>query len=176
MKKNEVKIGGTYLAKVSERVVPIRIEAESRHGGWDATNLATNKRLRIKSPQRLRGEVNAGTKSQSTAPLKADSPEPREPKTKQPKPKASTAAVAKPEKAKKASGLDVAFKVLTQSSQPMSCREIVQKMLDENLWKTSGATPHATIYAAMIREIQTKGQSARFVKVDRGRFTAAKVE
>ena len=28
MKKDEIKVGGTYLAKVSDRVVPVRIDAE----------------------------------------------------------------------------------------------------------------------------------------------------
>jgi hypothetical protein len=59
MKKNEVQIGKTYTAKVTDKLVPVRIEAENRHGGWDATNLATGKKVRIKSPQRLRGEVES---------------------------------------------------------------------------------------------------------------------
>ena len=35
---------------------------------------------------------------------------------------------------------------------------------------TSGKTPSATLYAAIIREISKKGKDARFAKVDRGRF------
>ena len=37
MKKNEVKIGGVYTAKVTNKIVQVRIDAESRYGGWDAT-------------------------------------------------------------------------------------------------------------------------------------------
>ena len=55
MKNSEVTLGGTYLAKVTDKVVPVRIDASNSHGGWDATNLATNKKVRIKSAQRLRG-------------------------------------------------------------------------------------------------------------------------
>ena len=51
MKKSDVKIGGVYTAKVTNKLVPVRIEAESRYGGWDATNLNTNKKVRIKSAQ-----------------------------------------------------------------------------------------------------------------------------
>ena len=36
MKKNEVKVGGTYVAKVSDRLTTVRITGESRYGGWDA--------------------------------------------------------------------------------------------------------------------------------------------
>ena len=57
MKKNEVKIGSVYTAKVTNKVVQVRIDAENRHGGWDATNLETGKKVRIQSAQRLRGEV-----------------------------------------------------------------------------------------------------------------------
>jgi len=54
MKKNQIKIGGTYMAKVSGKVVPILICSESQYGGWEATNLSTNRSVRIKSARRLR--------------------------------------------------------------------------------------------------------------------------
>ena len=57
MKKNEVKIGGVYTAKVTNKLVQVRIDAESRYGGWEATNIATGKKVRIKSPARLRAAV-----------------------------------------------------------------------------------------------------------------------
>ena len=59
MKTNDVKVGGVYTAKVTDKLVPVRIDAESRHGGWEGTNMATGKKVRIKSPQRLRAEVKA---------------------------------------------------------------------------------------------------------------------
>ncbi|HUU09034.1 MAG TPA: winged helix-turn-helix domain-containing protein [Phycisphaerae bacterium] len=58
MKKADVKVGGVYSAKVSGKVVPVRIDGESPHGGWNATNTATGKKVRIKSAQRLRGVVH----------------------------------------------------------------------------------------------------------------------
>jgi hypothetical protein len=33
-----------------------------------------------------------------------------------------------------------------------------------------GKTPDATIYSAILREIDTKGAEARFVKVEKGKF------
>ena len=53
MKKAEVKIGGKYYANVSGNRCEIRIDAEKPRGGWDATNLATGKKILIKSAQRL---------------------------------------------------------------------------------------------------------------------------
>lgn len=54
MKKSEIKLGGTYLAKVAGRLVPVRLDRENDFKGWDATNLATNRQIRIRSAQRLR--------------------------------------------------------------------------------------------------------------------------
>ena len=55
MKKAEVKIGGEYYAKVTNKKVVVRIDAENSSGGWDATNLSTNKKVRIKTAGRLQG-------------------------------------------------------------------------------------------------------------------------
>ena len=57
MKKHEVRIGGIYVAKVSGALTRVRINQESRYGGWEATNLATNRPVRIRSATRLRWEV-----------------------------------------------------------------------------------------------------------------------
>lgn len=58
MKKNEITIGGTYAAKVSGKVVPVRITAESRYGGWEAVNTQTRRTIRIRSAARLRRPVH----------------------------------------------------------------------------------------------------------------------
>jgi hypothetical protein len=88
--------------------------------------------------------------------------------------KAKTPKAAKPakeQKPKKTSGLDAAAQVLMDAGQPMRCKDMVETMLAKGLWKTDGKTPAATIYAAILREIQTKGGEARFKKTDRGLFT-----
>ena len=56
MKKADVKIGGIYLAKVSQQLTKVQLVRESPYGGWDATNLATGRTVRIKTAARLRGE------------------------------------------------------------------------------------------------------------------------
>jgi len=57
MKKKDLKVGETYFAKVSDKLVQVKIVGESRFGGWDGINLTTGKKVRIKSAQRLRGAV-----------------------------------------------------------------------------------------------------------------------
>jgi hypothetical protein len=59
MKKTDVQIGGRYLAKVSGSVVPVRITRESPYGGWDAVNETTERKVHIRSAQRLRGTVRS---------------------------------------------------------------------------------------------------------------------
>lgn len=72
VKKDEVKVGGVYMAKVSGRVVPVEIKARSQNGGgWQALNRETGFYIHIKSAQRLRGEA---PKSGSAKPAVAPAP------------------------------------------------------------------------------------------------------
>jgi hypothetical protein len=99
MKKSEVKIGKVYAAKVSDKLVSVRIDAENPHGGWDATNLATGKKVRIKSAQRLRGEVEGAhakpaaqkaTKTPTAAPDAKKGAKPKDERRPQHGPKGAT--------------------------------------------------------------------------------------
>ena len=59
MKKADVQIGGTYMAKVSGKIVPVKILAAAPahvapYGGWEATNIKTGRAVHVKSAQRLR--------------------------------------------------------------------------------------------------------------------------
>jgi len=74
----------------------------------------------------------------------------------------------------KMSGLDAAAKVLGEAGKPLNCQDIVKAAFEKGYWASSGATPHATIYAAILREIQKKGDDARFVKAGPGMFELAK--
>lgn len=59
MRKKDVKIGGTYIARISGNLAPVRLDRESRFEGWEATNLVTGRSIRIKSAQKLREEVRS---------------------------------------------------------------------------------------------------------------------
>jgi hypothetical protein len=80
---------------------------------------------------------------------------------------------AKARATKRASGLDLAAKMLADSKEPLNAKDITERVIKAG-WKTSGKTPHATLYAAIVREITKKGKDARFVKRDRGLFAARK--
>ena len=74
----------------------------------------------------------------------------------------------------KMSGLDAAAQVLAEAGEPLDTKTMVERMLAKGLWETTGKTPAATIYAAIIREIAKKGDTSRFAKAERGKFTVAK--
>jgi len=74
-------------------------------------------------------------------------------------------------KAKRTSALDAAAQVLEGAKEPMTAGAMITAMADRGLWTSPGGkTPHATLYAALIREIKAKGKDARFTKTDRGMF------
>ncbi len=263
MKKDQVQIGGTYVAKVSGLLTAVRIDAAAPTGGWFGTNVETGRKVRIKSAQRLRREARTGpTTFPSAAVQEASAPPsaeaavaegedtgPRcdtsrcategckgEPAltyrgkplcqrcweraceqdetapadgavtedhadaatasanheenqmatkktTKSKKSAKGTAkADAKPKttakpkapaekKPKRLSAIDAAAQVLAKAGKPMRSQELIEAMCETGLWKSpAGKTPHATLYAAMLREIAAKGKEARFTKVDRGQF------
>jgi hypothetical protein len=90
-----------------------------------------------------------------------------------PAPAKTKAKKAKEPKAKKPSALDAALRVLEEAGQPMTCPEMIEAMATKGYWTSPGGkTPAATLYSAILRETQTKGDASRFVKTDRGKFAA----
>jgi len=78
----------------------------------------------------------------------------------------------KAEKPKRVSALNAAAEVLKASEAPMRAKEMIDAMSARGLWSSpNGKTPEATLYAAIIREISTKGAESRFRKTERGLFT-----
>jgi len=209
MKKADIKIGSVYRAKVSDKLTDVRIDAANPSGGWDATNLASKKKVRIKSAQRLRAPAMSGTTAKAVAAADQENARVRDARKASPdgqtaseramartgkskkaprgnatttsakgKAKAATPAKArsaatraKPAPTKKRAGiLDAAAQILGKAKEPLGCKDIVEQAIAKKLWSTSGKTPQATLYAAIIREISKKGKESRFEKVDRGRF------
>jgi hypothetical protein len=196
MKKDSVKLGVAYAAKVSGNVVPVRLDKLNPHGGWDGTNLTTKKPVRIKSAQRLRGLW-----PKKTMPIVADKPDDqgvaetvaavekdnlaegvtvpeakkrggRKTATKAEAVSDAMGAVAK-DKKERNSLLNLAAKVLAEAGVPLNCKEMVEKVLATGLWQTEGKTPSATLSSAILRECRTKDEASRFRKVKRGKFVFA---
>ena len=79
-----------------------------------------------------------------------------------------------PAPTKRVSALDAAAHVLADVGAPMGAKAMIEAMAAKGLWTSPGGkTPEATLYAAIVREIATKGAASRFAKHDRGLFVAA---
>jgi hypothetical protein len=75
--------------------------------------------------------------------------------------------------APKLSALDAAAQVLTETGTALTCQELIQVMADKGYWTSPGGkTPAATLYAAILKELKTKGVQARFLKTAPGKFAA----
>jgi hypothetical protein len=208
MKKNEVKVGGEFIAKVSGKLVQVRIDRENPHGGWDSTNMVTKKSVRIMSAQRLRARAGVAPRKPvmsetaarevTKAVTRATGSALAEEKLSEGAKKAlagarakaaapdaaldADVAAAKNARAEKKAGkekgerkpslLTLAAEVLREAGTPMDCKTMVEKVLAKGSWKTSGKTPAATLYSAILREIGKVGDKARFRKTDRGHFEA----
>lgn len=158
MKKTDVKIGGEYYANVTNKKVVVRIDAENSSGGWDATNLTTNKKVRIKTAGRLQGPARQTTPAAETRVRKRTA-----------RPAVETTTTDGVEK--KLSCVKAALQVLETTGEPMNAQEMIAAMVEQNLWESPGGkTPHATLYSAILRDLK-RGDESRFVKTERGRFT-----
>ena len=106
----------------------------------------------------------------ATAPVAEPQAQPAE---KAPAKKRGTKKAAGEAKPKKLSAIDAAAQVLAGSKEPMNCKALIEAMAAQGLWTSPGGkTPAATLYSAILREITVKGKEARFVKTERGHFTA----
>jgi hypothetical protein len=73
--------------------------------------------------------------------------------------------------ARQLSALDAAAKVLGETGRSLSSKELITAMAAQGYWSSpKGRTPASTLYASILRELQTKGDSARFRKTERGKF------
>jgi len=171
MKKADVHLGATYLVKVAGNLVPVKIDREHDNGGWVGTSAKTGKTIRIKTAQRLRkplddeahGAKNALKATEGA--IKASSRDTGE--------CAATSGQHEAGEANPMSLLDAAAEILA-IGDAMRCQDIVNVAIGRGLWTPGkGKTPANTLNAAIAKEIKTKGDDSRFVKVERGKFALA---
>ncbi len=173
MKNSEIQIGATYLVKVANNLAPVKLVREHPSGGWEGTSAKTGKTIRIKSAQRLRRRLA------DAAPEAAKVPEAtQEAKAEIGRDTGERGAnVGQLDGDAVATGkamslLDAAAHILSLGAgNPMRCKDIVNLAVKRQLWTPrKGKTPASTLYAAILREITTKGDACRFVKTERGKF------
>jgi len=178
MSKSSVKVGEQYLLKVGRNDVRVTLVSVPVDGPVTVRSLATKKTFKVAAPERLR--LISGADAPHAAERAPAAPAPKR------RGRASKGTTAAPERATRQEGapqaqetgnarktglLDAAIQVLRETGQPMNTKEVVEAVLAKGLWKSDGKTPAATLYSSILREIQKKGEDARFVKAERGKFS-----
>lgn len=191
MNVDAVKVGRLYRAKVAGKVTLVRVNGVNPAGGFDAMDEATARRIRLRSARPIlcecdkRGKpVEAKPAAAASAKARAKAPAKKAPAKKAAgrKAKKAPAKKAKGGRAKKAAGkkaaklggLDAVARVLAEEGRAMRPAEMVELAIQREYWATGGKTPGATIHSAIIREIRSKGDKARFVKTAAGVFGLSK--
>jgi len=153
MKATSIQIGKTYEVKTGRNTTTVKVESfNKKTGGW-VCETQGGKDLSVKDVSRFVREIVS----------------------KPVKPPRGKKIVAKTECAnsdKPLSGVDAAYRVLTEGQRPMKVKEIAEIALASGICKLKGATPEFTISAVLQREIKTKGEDSRFIKTGRGLFAA----
>ena len=170
MKNSDVQIGATYLVKVADNLVPVKLVREHPSGGWEGTSEKTGKTIRIKSAQRLRKRL--GDAANGAAKVEKPTKDAKAEPGRDTGERGATGGQPNADAAKPMSLLDAAAHILSLGTgDPMRCKEIVDLVVKRQLWTPGkGKTPASTLYAAILREITTKGDACRFVKTERGKF------
>jgi restriction system protein len=60
---------------------------------------------------------------------------------------------------------EAALQVLRKARQPLTAKEVTERILSAGLWKTAGKTPAATVAARLYMDIKTSGEKSPFVLV-----------
>jgi len=162
--RGEVKPDGTPIRKpkatkpVAKDATPEKTTIETQEDTIDKEDAA---------------EVEPGVEPTETTPdATEDTSEPAESHTVQPSRRGAMAGEPGVTSGKKLGCLNAAVEVLKlHPEEPLNCKRMIELMAEHNLWQSkAGATPHNTLYAAILREINTKGDASRFDKVERGSF------
>ena len=61
-------------------------------------------------------------------------------------------------------------KILNSSSKALHYNEITERIIEEGLRKSLGATPSATVIAQISKSIKDKGELSPYIRVDKGTF------
>jgi hypothetical protein len=126
--------------------------------------------LAAKKPRINRWKITPEIEAAATAAVDAADPATASVTPTKPKPKKAPAEKG----AGKMSAIDAAAAVLKVAGTAMNAKELIEAMSAQGFWSSPGGkTPHATLYSAILREINLKGPEARFQKTERGKFALA---
>ena len=166
----DIRLGQCFCIRFSKDDLVVRIDDYCPGGGWVARSLSHGRKLIVKDTaqilyrcdengiQSVADETTPNRRSKSLPPPKVE-----------PKPLPKIENVALP--VGPLSLLDATAIVLRESRTALSTREIIELIVARALWQPTGATPWATLNAALNRDIQANGSKSRFSKKERGKYS-----
>ena len=161
-RRSFVKVIGRVPKRLLQAETPTEV---SSRGGSRGLTMAADPSSPFLTRSQIMAKKKATTAKKTTARKTTKKAAPKKAAAK----KTTAATKAKPKG--KMSALDAAAKVLAETKKAMTTKEMIEAMAAKKYWKSpGGATPHATLYSAIAREIATKGKGSRFKKAERGKF------
>ena len=155
MKAKNIILNAIYHLTLGRNEVQGEV-VEATDKGWNVRLLASDKVVKVNSPERFVRKVRTITTT-GDAPVKEQEATPKKPK--QPK--------------EGMSALDATHKVLVEIGTALTVRQITEVILDKGYCPNlQGKTPQLTISSALQREVKCKGSKSRFYKAGIGLFGA----
>jgi hypothetical protein len=149
MKANKINESGVYEVKVGKNTTTVKVlSVEERVNGTTAflcENTKTGKPLTVTDAARF---IKAVKPAKTTATPKT--PRIREDGT--------------------MSIINAAYKVLSESEEPLNAKQIYEAVTDAGLCVFNGQTPTLTVSGILQLDIKNKGEESRFCKAGRGLF------
>jgi len=164
-----IRLGQCFYARFTKSDLVVRIDDTAPGGGWVARSLTHGRKVLIKSVDQILyrcDENGIQTVADETIPnrrSKASPPVKNEPQSVLP-------PVFLPLPIGPLPLLEAAAFVLRESRTGLSTREIIALVVERGLWEPTGATPWATLSAALNRDLQAYGTQSRFAKNERGKY------
>jgi len=185
-----IRPGQFYLARFTKNELVVRIEEAAPQGGWIARSLSHGRKVVIKEESQIIHACDANgieLVADETIPNRRSTALPPEPKLsgeilpKEPPIQNACPPIVEQHIPRMAyqvepySLLDATAMILREKHKAMSTREIVEAVVEQRLWTSSGKTPSLTLHSALTRDMESKGTKSRFAKSDeRGKFTLRK--
>jgi len=141
-------------------VETLSAEDQARADEEEASRINAQINKMVKTP---RPKGKRSKKAQTAAKPKAATARPKRTKERTKRERAPRAG--------KISGLDAAAQFLGSARKPHNVKDVLAGAVALG-WESAGATPAATLSAAMTREIAKKGAESRFAKAGPGLFTS----
>ena len=161
------RLGQCWMVRLAKRDLCVRLESHNPDGGWIARVMSHGRKVTIKNATQLiqrcdRNKVYSVAESMKPNRRSRAVPPPVGPKTRKPTLKVNKVVEPVREPLAPLSLLDAAAVVLRESKMALSTREIIEIVVAQGLWESTGATPWATLNAALNRDIQANGAESRF--------------